>query len=83
MAPSVLLVSLNTGAVLGEITLIRRRKKLHEITNEEDLGAAYAATLSQMKTQPRNRSKIGMDVLMWVSHVEWSLPVNECAMPCG
>jgi len=44
MAPSVLLVSLNTGVVLGEITLTRRRKQLDEMTNGEDLGGAYAAT---------------------------------------
>ena len=77
MVPSVLLAPLNTNAILGEITVTQRRKKLDGMTNRGDLGGAYAATLSRMKTEPQGRSNIGMDALMWVSHVERSLPVNE------
>ena len=39
------LVSLNIDAILGEITLNRRRKKLDEMIKGEGLGGAYVATL--------------------------------------
>ena len=70
MASSFLLVSLNMDAILSEITLTRRRRKLDEMTKGGGLGEAYAATLSRMGVQPRSRSKLGMEVLMWVSHAE-------------
>src|SRR5205807_9401908 len=36
-----------------------------------------------MKAQQRNRSKLGMDVLMWVSHAEWPLHVEELCHALG
>ena len=83
VAPSFLLVSLNMDAILGEITLTRRRKKLDEMTRGKGLGEAYAATLSRMGAQPRSRSKLGMDVLMWLSHVERPLHVDELCHALG
>ena len=77
MVSSFLLVSLNIDAILGELTLHQRRKKLDEMTKGDGLGDAYAATLSRVQTQPRNRSKLGMQVLMWVSHFERPLRVDE------
>ena len=74
---SFLLVSLNIDAILAEITLHQRRKKLDEMTKGEGLGDAYAATLSRMKAQQSSRSKLGMEVLMWVSHSERPLHVDE------
>jgi len=70
MVSSFLLVALNIDAILGEITPYQRRKKLDEMTKRKSLGDAYAATLSRMKAQPRSRSKLGMEVLLWVSHAE-------------
>jgi len=65
---SFLLVSLNIDAVLGEITLHQRRKRLDEMTKGKDLGDAYNATLSRVKSHPRSKSMLGMEALMWVSH---------------
>ena len=44
---------------------------------------AYTATLSRIKAQPGNRSKLGMEVLMWVSHMERPLHVNEFCHALG
>ena len=83
VVPSFLLVVLNIDAILGEITMHQRRKKLDEMTKGEGLGDAYAATLSRMKAQSRSRSKLGMDVLMWVSHAERPLHVDELRHALG
>ena len=83
MVSSFLLVSLNIDAILGEITLHQRRKKLDETTTGEGLGDAYAATFSRMKAQPRNRSKLGMEALMWVAYAERPLHVNELCHALG
>ena len=80
---SFLLVSLNIDAILGEITLHQRRKKLDEMTKGEGLGDAYAATISRIKTQQRSRSKLGMEVLMWLSHSERPLHVDELCHALG
>ena len=83
MVSSFLLVALNIDAILGEITLHQRRKKLDEMTTGEGLGDAYTATLSRMKAHPKNRSKLGMEVLMWVAHVERPLHVDELCHALG
>ena len=80
---SFLLVALNIDAILGEITLTRRRRKLDEMTKGDGLGDVYAATFSRMGAQPRSRSKLGMDVLMWVSHAERPLRVDELCHALG
>ena len=80
---SFLLVSLSIESVLGEITLDRRRKKLDEMSKGEGLRGAYAATLSRIKAQEGGRSKLGMEVLMWVSHAERPLHVDELCHALG
>ena len=80
---SFLLVSLNIDAILGEITLHQRRKKLDEMTKGEGLGEAYGATISRIKAQQRSMSKLGMDVLMWISHSERPLHVDELCHALG
>ena len=69
---SFLLVSLYINAILGEMT-----------KGGEGLRDAYAATLSRMKAQPRSQSKLSMEVLMWVSHVERPLHVDELYQALG
>jgi len=78
-----LLVSLNIDEILSELTLRQRRKKLDEMTKGDGLGSAYAATLSRVQAQPRSRSKLGMQVLMWVSHSERPLRANELCHALG
>ena len=80
---SFLLVSLKMDAILGEITLTRRRKKLDEMTKGDGLIGAYTETLSRIKEQPGSRSKLGMKVLMWVSHAERPLQVDELCHALG
>ena len=80
---SFLLVSLNIDAILGEITLHQRRRKLDEMTKGRGLGDAYAATISRIKAQQRSRSKLGMEVLMWISHSERPLHVDELCHALG
>ena len=41
------------------------------MAKSEDPGEAYTATMSQTEAPQRSRSKLGMEVLMWVSYVEW------------
>ena len=83
MVSSFLLVALKIDAILSEITLYQRRKKLDEMAKGEGLGDAYAATLSRVKAQPRSRSKLGIEVLMWVSHAERPLRVDELCHALG
>ena len=80
---SFLLVSLNIEAILGEITLTRRRKKLDEMTKGDGLGDAYTETLSRMKAQPGSRSKLGMEVILWISYAERPLHVDELCHALG
>ena len=80
---SFLRVSLNVDAILAEVTLHQRRKKLDEMTKGEGLGDAYAATISRIKAQQRSRSKLGVKVLMWMSHSERPLHVDELCHALG
>ena len=48
-----------------------------------DLGDAYAATISRIKAQQRSRSRLGMEVLMWISHSERPLHVDELCHALG
>jgi len=78
-----LLVSLNIDAVLKEVTVHRRREKLYEMVQGKSLRGAYSATLARIKAQEVNKSKLGMDVLMWLSHSERPLKANELCSALG
>jgi len=41
------------------------------------LGDAYDATIQWIKTQKGDRVRLGMAALMWISHSEWPLKVDE------
>jgi len=70
-------------AILAEVTVSRRKKKLREMIMREGLGDAYRSTLSRIQAQPGSRSKLGMKVLMWVSHAERPLHVEELCHALG
>jgi len=70
-------------AILGEATLFRRRKKLDEMTEGKGLGEAYKESLSRLQAQPGSASKLGMEVLMWISHAERPLNVDELCHSLG
>ena len=47
------------------------------MANGLDLGQAYSATLSRIKGQGGERSRLGMATLMWLSHSERPLKADE------
>lgn len=72
-----LLISLNIEAILQESTIYQRRERLKEITYGLGLGAAYRATIERIKEQEGNKSRLGIEALMWVSHAERPLKADE------
>ena len=72
-----LLVSLKIEAILGEVTIGQRRKKLEEMARGNGLSDAYTTTLTRLKGQKGNKSVLGLKVLMWVLYSERPLRVEE------
>ena len=72
-----LLAFLSVKIILREATIYRRRQKLTAIKNGLDLGGAYNATLRRIKAQGGDKARLGMAVLMWVSHSWRPLQVDE------
>ena len=72
-----LLVSLNVDAVLRETTIHRRRRKLSAMANGLGLGDAYGTTLGRINAQGGEKARLGMAALMWISHAERPLKVDE------
>ena len=77
-----LLVSLSIDAILQESTIYRRRERLNEMTGGMGLGGAYDAIIERIKAQGGDKSRLGMEALMWVSHAERPLSADElrCAL---
>jgi len=78
-----LLVSLNIDAILGEVTVRQRRKKLKQMAQGNGLSDAYMATLSRLKAQKGYRSVLGLKVLMWVLYSERPLRSEELCHALG
>ena len=78
-----LLVSLNVDTILQGATIHSRRKKLDEMTDDWGLKGAYGATLSRIKGQGREGSRLGIATLMWISHSERPLKVDELCHALG
>ena len=78
-----LLVSLGIDAILGEVTVSERKRKLNEMTKGGRLGDAYATTLDRMKAQKGARSRLGMEALMWVLNSERPLRTSELCHALG
>ena len=78
-----LLVSLNMDAILGEVTIRQRRKKLEVMTQGNGLSDAYTATLSRLKAQKGYKSVLGLKVLMWVLYSERPLRAEELCHALG
>ena len=72
-----LLVRLNTEAILQGPTISRRRKILGKIRGGLGLRDAYSATIERIKAQGVDKSKLGMEALMWISHAERPLMAGE------
>jgi len=78
-----LLVSLNIDAILAEVTIHQRRKKLEEMTQGNGLSEAYTATLTRIKEQKGHKSVLGFKALMWVLYSERPLRVEELCHALG
>ena len=78
-----LLVSLNIDAVLEEVTITQRRKKLDQMIKGNGLRDAYSATLARIEAQKGSKAKLAMDALMWLSHSERPLNANELCHALG
>ena len=78
-----ILVSLSINAVLEEVTIYQRKKKLDDIIQGNDLGVLYSETLARIKVQGGSKSRLGMGVLMWLSHSERPLNANELCHGLG
>ena len=72
-----LLASLNIEAILQESTIHRRRERLNSMTDGSGLGDAYCATIERIKAQGGDKSRLGMEALMWISHAERPLKADE------
>ena len=64
-------------SILGETTLNRRRQKLEAITESLDLKGVCSAALERIKEQDRQKTRLGMAALMWLSHSERPLHPDE------
>jgi len=64
-------------AILGEVTIRQRRKKLNEMTHGNGLSDVYTTTLTRLKAQKGYRSVLGLKVLMWVLYSERPLRAQE------
>ena len=72
-----LLVSLSIKAILGEITIHRRRERLKRMSSGQDVGDVYNATLERIRAQGEDRARLGMEAIMWVAHSERPLEPDE------
>ena len=62
---------------MKESTIYRRRERLRKLTGGLGLGDAYCATIERIKAQGGDKSRLGMEALMWISHAERPLSVDE------
>jgi len=63
---------------MGQTSLARRKKMLQKVaTSGVSLDKVYAQTLQQVRDQSGDRARVGMEVLMWISHAERPLRIDE------
>ena len=72
-----LLAFLSIETILQERTIYRRRQRLGEMQDSLNLGGAYGTTLARIKAQDEEKARLGMAVLMWISHSRRPLRVDE------
>ena len=77
MGSRFLVVSLIMDAVLEDATIHQRRQTLHRMANSFGLDDTYSTTLSRIGEQKKGRAKLAMEALMWISHSERPLKVEE------
>ncbi|RPA98348.1 hypothetical protein L873DRAFT_1687937, partial [Choiromyces venosus 120613-1] len=78
-----LLVSLRIATILAETTIYKRQEQLKRVTNGFSLDDAYRATLERMENQNTGKAKLGKAALMWISHSERPMKVDELCDALG
>ncbi|KAG0132801.1 hypothetical protein HOY82DRAFT_605807 [Tuber indicum] len=78
-----LLVALKIDAILGEMTIHKRRQVLGEMSNGLDLSNAYEQTLNRIRQQGGGKGKLGIEALMWISRCERPLNSEELCYALG
>ena len=73
-----LLASLNIEAILQGSTIYRRRERLGKITDGLGLEDVYGATIERIRAQGGDKSRLGMEALMWISYAE--VPLSPGAL---
>ena len=63
--------------ILQETALHRRREKIGTITVSLGLTDVYDAIIGEIKAQQEDKARLGMAALMWISHSERPLNVDE------
>jgi len=53
------------------------------MTDGLGLGGVYGATLGRIKRQGEEKARLGMTALMWISHAERPLKVDELCHALG
>ena len=64
-------------AILGQTTDYGRRRKLKAMTEGLDLKDFYGTTIERIKEQGGEKARLGMAALMWISHSERLLQLDE------
>ena len=71
------LASLSIEAILREWTIYRRREKLSKMSDGLGLGDVYGTTVERIMAQDRDKARLAMSALMWISHAERPLRADE------
>ena len=73
-----LLIALYTEAILGETSIAKRNQMLRKVAaTDMGLDSVYDQTLQRIRKQKGGQSRLGMQMLMWVSHAERPLRIDE------
>ena len=78
-----LLVSLSIETILGETTIRRRREKLKQMSNGQNVRDVYTATFERIRAQGEDRARLGMEAIMWIAYSEEPLKPDELCQALG
>jgi len=76
-------VSLHMNAILAEATVNHRRQALQRITKGISLQDVYSTTLDRIRQQGGRLARLGIEALMWISHCERPLGIQELCHALG
>ena len=71
------LISLNIEGILREWTIYQRRERLSKMSGGLELRDAYGTTIERIIAQDRDKARLAMSALMWISHADRPLKADE------